>query len=368
MLKAVYDIDDNGVIDAAESVPWEGITDVPVSFPPDAHDHDSDYSAIGHDHDSDYSAVGHAHDHGELGGLSDDDHTQYLLADGSRALSGATATRLLATDADKKPVSVGNLASWIAGTSNQVTVTDDTDGTITLSLPQDLHTSAVPTFGGVVAAYVAPASDATTAFQVRKADKSTAVLTVDTTNSRVGINATPDAGLEIKVPTSGTIGRIFFKAGSSDETAYFSVFDSAGTGVLPTFEFLSTGINGIGGAFTVRIPTANDSLSTSLAAMLIDARSGATGGDALSNANLFMVRNGSTPVFVIGASGNLGLSTTPDTRLDIDAGAIEFAEMTAPSGGAANTARLFARDNGSGKTQLCVIFNSGAVQVLATEP
>ena len=31
-------------------------------------------------------------------------------------------------------------------------------------------------------------------------------------------------------------------------------------------------------------------------------------------------------------------------------------------------ARLFLRDNGSGKTQLCVRFNTGAVQVLATQP
>jgi len=31
-------------------------------------------------------------------------------------------------------------------------------------------------------------------------------------------------------------------------------------------------------------------------------------------------------------------------------------------------ARLFVRDNGAGKTQLCVQFNTGAVQVLATQP
>lgn len=34
----------------------------------------------------------------------------------------------------------------------------------------------------------------------------------------------------------------------------------------------------------------------------------------------------------------------------------------------ANTARFFVRDNGSGKTQYCVRFNTGAVQVLATQP
>lgn len=67
--------------------------------------------------------------------------------------------------------------------------------------------------------------------------------------------------------------------------------------------------------------------------------------------------------------GNVGIGTTsPSTRLDIGAGAIEFDEMTAPGAGAANTARLYAVDNGAGKTELVVIFSSGAAQVLATQP
>jgi hypothetical protein len=41
------------------------------------------------------------------------------------------------------------LADSIAGTSNQVIVTDDGDGTITLSTPQDIHTAASPTFAGM---------------------------------------------------------------------------------------------------------------------------------------------------------------------------------------------------------------------------
>jgi hypothetical protein len=51
----------------------------------------------------------------------------------------------------------------------------------------------------------------------------------------------------------------------------------------------------------------------------------------------------------------------------IGASFFEITEMTAPSTGPANTARLFTRDNGGGKTQVCVIFQSGAVQVIATE-
>lgn len=48
--------------------------------------------------------------------------------------------------------------------------------------------------------------------------------------------------------------------------------------------------------------------------------------------------------------------------------AFEFVEMAAPAAPAANRARLFSRDNGAGKTQLCVVFNTGAIAVLATQP
>jgi hypothetical protein len=51
-----------------------------------------------------------------------------------------------------------------------------------------------------------------------------------------------------------------------------------------------------------------------------------------------------------------------------DGGLFEYTEMTAPAAGAANTARVYAKDNGSGKTQLCAIFNTGAEQCFATQP
>lgn len=48
---------------------------------------------------------------------------------------------------------------------------------------------------------------------------------------------------------------------------------------------------------------------------------------------------------------------------------IQLFEQTAdPAAGATNTARLFAKDNGSGKTQFVVRFPTGATQVIATEP
>lgn len=49
-------------------------------------------------------------------------------------------------------------------------------------------------------------------------------------------------------------------------------------------------------------------------------------------------------------------------------GAQTFLEQADPAAPAANSAVLYARDNGAGKTQLCVRFPTGAVQVLQTEP
>ena len=49
-------------------------------------------------------------------------------------------------------------------------------------------------------------------------------------------------------------------------------------------------------------------------------------------------------------------------------GAVQFTEITAPAAPAANGARLYAVDNGAGKTLLVVRFASGSAQTIATEP
>lgn len=53
-----------------------------------------------------------------------------------------TAGRLVASDVNKNLISI-DLKDWIAGTANQVIVTDvSSDGKVTLSTPQDIHTDA----------------------------------------------------------------------------------------------------------------------------------------------------------------------------------------------------------------------------------
>ena len=49
-------------------------------------------------------------------------------------------------------------------------------------------------------------------------------------------------------------------------------------------------------------------------------------------------------------------------------GTIDFIEQSSPPSGQANLAKIFAEDNGSGKTRLMVQFGSGAAQQIAIEP
>lgn len=72
-------------------------------------------------------------------------------------ITDLTASRLVVTDVNKQLVP-GDLADWIAGTANQVIVTDDGDGTITLSTPQDIAASSSPTFAGLTSTGIIDAS------------------------------------------------------------------------------------------------------------------------------------------------------------------------------------------------------------------
>ena len=88
--------------------------------------------------------------------------------------------------------------------------------------------------------------------------------------------------------------------------------------------------------------------------------------DGANNADAFIRRPGTSELYL---EGNVGIGTpSPQEKLSVAAGAIGLDEISDPSAPAANRARLYVRDNGSGKTQLVVRFSSGAVQVLATEP
>ena len=75
----------------------------------------------------------------------------------------------------------------------------------------------------------------------------------------------------------------------------------------------------------------------------------------------------STSGFGVRGSSVTGYAGRFDGPVSV-ANQLDIAEVLVDPGNAPiSTARLFVRDNGSGKTQLCVIFASGLVQVLAAQ-
>jgi hypothetical protein len=70
------------------------------------------------------------------------------------------------------------------------------------------------------------------------------------------------------------------------------------------------------------------------------------------------------------SGGAVAISSNLDVAGSIEAATwIDLPEQASdPAAPAANNARIFTKDNGSGKTQLVVRFATGAVQVIATEP
>lgn len=67
---------------------------------------------------------------------------------GTMTLDNLTASKLVKTDGDKTLASA-DISDFADGTTNQININDDGDGTMTLSTPQDIHAGASPTFLGV---------------------------------------------------------------------------------------------------------------------------------------------------------------------------------------------------------------------------
>ena len=59
----------------------------------------------------------------------------YQIVDSTNPVNALTASRLIASGSGKVLESVADLSAWIGGTANQITVSNDGDGSVTLSLP-----------------------------------------------------------------------------------------------------------------------------------------------------------------------------------------------------------------------------------------
>jgi len=232
-------------------------------------------------------------------------------------VTALTATRLVASDASDKLVST-SLASWMTGTANRVTVADDGDGTVTLSAPQDIHTTATPTFGGLITPWLRPAADSTTAIQLRTSG-GTAILTVDTTNSRIGIGNTPAYKLDVSgdVRLTGTLyadgGIVDFGTNYFQEGALFELKGAKAFNLNQTIQASGWSMSA-GGAL--------------VSASSLSAASMALTGAATIAGNLTV---GGTVLQVSAAGTRVGINRAADQQFDLDvAGAIRGQYLVGP--------------------------------------
>ena len=132
------------------------------------------------------------------------------------------ANRLVATDADTEMGSVNDLTDWIEGTADQVTVTDDGDGTSTLSLPQDIDLSASVTFAGLTVAGIANSGQLTQEGRLRLVENTPAQITANQNNYNNGsypaLRLNTDAARDITGFSSKEEGQtvFVFNVGAND--------------------------------------------------------------------------------------------------------------------------------------------------------
>ena len=90
---------------------------------------------------------------------------------------------------------------------------------------------------------------------------------------------------------------------------------------------------------------------------------------AVANSSIVLDMNGVDTGRILSANSG-GTFTTPINVVNPMSftSFLQGAEETAPTAPAANGYRIFAQDNGAGKTQLMVIFATGAAQQIAIEP
>jgi hypothetical protein len=187
---------------------------------------------------------------------------------------------------------------------------------------------------------------------------------------------------------SGTLDGIGTNEASSSTAIYttggngFKATSPSGIGVWGS----STSNFGVFGASSSSPGVAGQSFATDRAAVTGDALAESTGVEGYSGPHAFPAAKAQTGVFGIAdkdsaSRGVYGESpaghgihgrTTSGWAGYFDGRVLttkyhELVEVSTPSAPSSNHARLFVRDNGSGKTQLCVRFPTGAVKVLATE-
>jgi hypothetical protein len=199
----------------------------------------------------------------------------------------------------------------------------------------NLTTTGLATLGSIKSGILYPSADSTTAVGIFKADGTTNVLNVDTTNGNVGIGTTsPGTRLHIQGKATETAGTVLLGV-YSDGTlgvggSIFEAETSSRRGIrlsevgdltLPTkayFSSMSGGATiGLGGVNNTNIFETRNSTG-SVTDFVFDA-GGGYGGGSRTAGKLFEIQNDGTAKMTVDYDGNVGIGTTaPGEKLEID--------------------------------------------------
>lgn len=176
-------------------------------------------------------------------------------------------------------------------------------------------------------------SAANVSFVVKDAQSSPATKSIKLTELQTAIGG--GAGV-----TNGDKGDITVSSGGATWTI--------DTGAVSLAKIVQIGTDKLLGRFSAGTGTVEELTCTDFAQSLLDDTSAAVARSTLG--------------FTEADATTFGLSVLAS------AGSVDMPEIASPGAPAANTARLYCEDNGSGKSRLVVRFPTGAVQVIATEP
>ncbi len=176
-----------------------------------------------------------------------------------------------------------------------------------------------------------------------------------------GASGVADQSLRIQTTNSGATSTGYGTVNVPTINAG-ATFDAYGFFNQPTLNEAASGthVNLFGALFAVPIIGAGAATVTNAATIYI---AGAPTAGASNYA--LLVASGLT--HLAGSLTVTGVTTFPSFTISTT-GYVEGIEVSEPAAPSANQGRIFFKDNGAGKTQLCVKFATGAVQCFATEP
>lgn len=239
----------------------------------------------------------------------------------NRILAAGTGISLTTSNADNGNATIANTGVLsLAGTANQVSVSAST-GSVTLSLPQNIHSGASPTFTNVSLSSVPSSSlytnivvsnggalETRTISSLGFVDESEPILTFSSGGSTLTNNRVVAAGSGIGITDGGTDG---------------SSYTIANTGVLSASAGNGIGLSGSTGSITI----SNNGLLSASAGSGISV--GTVAGDAMITNTGVLSLTAGTGIALTNSTGNITVSNTGVTSVGLSMPGI-FAVANSP--------------------------------------